>query len=149
MCLASPITCHQCQQPHTLPLITPPLCPIGWFAKTDSFVLWSPYNSTPKNQLNHWHLYFFRFAILARLEDTARYAGLLVAPAEGFGLRPRLYLPFGQKKKLCPRLFLPSAKQEVIMLRHAICHGCTDIIHLKDLFSGVNFCSERTVFCRK
>ena len=35
-----------------------------------------------------------------RLEDTARYAGLLLAPAEGFGLRRRLFLPFafGQKK---------------------------------------------------
>ena len=32
------------------------------------------------------------------LEDTARYAGLLLAPADGFGLRPRLFLPFGQKK---------------------------------------------------
>ena len=35
-----------------------------------------------------------------KLEDTARYAGLLLAPAEGFGLRPRLFLPFGQKKEL-------------------------------------------------
>ena len=34
------------------------------------------------------------------LEDTARYAGLLLAPAEGFGLRPRLFLHFGQKKSL-------------------------------------------------
>ena len=32
------------------------------------------------------------------LEDTARYAGLLLAPAEGFGLQPRLFLPFGQKR---------------------------------------------------
>ena len=32
------------------------------------------------------------------LEGTARYAGLLLAPAEGFGLRPRLFLPFGQKR---------------------------------------------------
>ena len=32
------------------------------------------------------------------LKDTARYAGLLLAPAEDFGLRPRLFLPFGQKK---------------------------------------------------
>ena len=30
------------------------------------------------------------------LEGTARYAGLLLAPAEGFGLRPRLFLPFCQ-----------------------------------------------------
>ena len=32
------------------------------------------------------------------LDDTARYAGLLLAPAEGFGHRPRLFLAFGQKK---------------------------------------------------
>ena len=30
----------------------------------------------------------------------ARYAGLLLAPAGGFGLRPRHLLPFGQKKSL-------------------------------------------------
>ena len=34
------------------------------------------------------------------LKDTARYTGLLPAPAEGSGLRPRLFLPFGQKKSL-------------------------------------------------
>ena len=39
---------------------------------------------------------FVQFFI--KLEGTARYAGLLLAPAEGFGLRPRLFLPFGQKK---------------------------------------------------
>jgi hypothetical protein len=40
--------------------------------------------------------------IMKPLEDTARYAGLLLAPAESFGLRPRLFLPFGQKKSfLC------------------------------------------------
>ena len=33
--------------------------------------------------------------------------------------------------------------------RHAICHGCTDIISVKYLFFGVNFCSEHTVFCQK
>ena len=46
--------------------------------------------------------------ILNILEDTARYAGLLLAPAEGFGLRPKICLPFGQKKSLlccfCPFL---------------------------------------------
>ena len=36
----------------------------------------------------------------ALLEDTARYAGLLLAPAEDFGLRPRLFLPFRQKRSL-------------------------------------------------
>ena len=32
------------------------------------------------------------------LEDTARYAGLLPAPAEGFVCRPGLILPFGKKR---------------------------------------------------
>ena len=36
---------------------------------------------------------------LKTLEDTARYAGLLLAPAKGFGLWPRLFLTFGQKKR--------------------------------------------------
>ena len=39
-----------------------------------------------------------RTSLCLRLEDTARYADLLLAPAEGFGLRPRLFLPLGQKK---------------------------------------------------
>ena len=34
------------------------------------------------------------------LESRARYAGLLLDPTEGFGLRPMLFLPFGQKKGL-------------------------------------------------
>ena len=50
--------------------------------------------STPVKRYNHCH------AFLLKLEGTARYAGLLLAPAEGFGLRPRLFLPFGQKKSL-------------------------------------------------
>ena len=36
--------------------------------------------------------------VAIELEGTARYAGLLLAPAEGFGLRPRLFLPFGKKR---------------------------------------------------
>ena len=32
------------------------------------------------------------------LEDTARYAGLLLTPAEGFGLRLRLFSPSDRKK---------------------------------------------------
>ena len=39
------------------------------------------------------------------LEATARYAGLLIAPAEGFGLRPWLFLAFGHG------FFCPSAKK--------------------------------------
>ena len=37
---------------------------------------------------------------LILLKGAARYAGLLLAPAEGFGLWPRLFLPFRQKKSL-------------------------------------------------
>ena len=39
------------------------------------------------------------------LEGTASYAGLLLALAEGFGLCPRLFLPFGQKKDFCAVFF--------------------------------------------
>ena len=42
------------------------------------------------------------FLILYKLEGTA---GLLLAPAEGFGLRPRLFLPFGKKKKVFYAVF--------------------------------------------
>ena len=33
----TPVTCHQRQQqqPQTLPLLTPPLCRVGWFPKTE------------------------------------------------------------------------------------------------------------------
>ena len=40
------------------------------------------------------------FSSLVQLEDMARYAGLLLAPAEGFGLRPNLLLTFGPKNGL-------------------------------------------------
>ena len=40
------------------------------------------------------------------LEDTARYAGLLLAPAEGFGLRPRAFFALRAKKGLI-MLFWP------------------------------------------
>ena len=42
---------------------------------------------------------FWLVLLLVKLEDTARYAGLLLAPTEGFGLRPRLFMPFGQNSK--------------------------------------------------
>ena len=45
-------------------------------------------------------VYFISFFLYLLLEDTARYAGLLLAPAEGFSLWPRLFLPFGQKESL-------------------------------------------------
>ena len=41
-----------------------------------------------------------------KLEGTARYAGLLLAPAEGFDFRPRLFLAFGPKKELFMRFVL-------------------------------------------
>ena len=34
------------------------------------------------------------------LEDTARYAGLLLAPAEAFGLRPKAFFALWAKKEL-------------------------------------------------
>ena len=46
------------------------------------------------------HICLGNWAIHKELEGTARYAGLLLAPAEGFGLWPRLFLPFGQKNSL-------------------------------------------------
>ena len=33
-------------------------------------------------------------------KDMARYVGLLLAPAEGFGLWARFFLPFGQKREI-------------------------------------------------
>ena len=44
-----------------------------------------------------WGWERWRFSRYTLLEDTARYAGLPLAPAEGFGLWPRFFLPFGQK----------------------------------------------------
>ena len=35
-----------------------------------------------------------------KLEDTARYAGLLLAPEEGFGLRPRTFFALQAKQNL-------------------------------------------------
>ena len=37
--------------------------------------------------------------VSSKLEDTARYAGLLLAPAEGFGLRPRAFFALRTKKR--------------------------------------------------
>ena len=44
--------------------------------------------------------------LLKSLEDTARYAGLLLAPAEAFGLRPRAVFALRAKIKLI-MLFWP------------------------------------------
>ena len=38
--------------------------------------------------------WYFIKLLLNILEGTASYAGILLAPAEGFGLRPMLFLPF-------------------------------------------------------
>ena len=48
--------------------------------------------------------------LLNILEDTARYAGQLLAPAKGFGLQLRLFLTFEQKKELI-MLFWPILGQ--------------------------------------
>ena len=41
-----------------------------------------------------------QFHISCKLEGAARYAGLLLAPAEGFGLRPRPFFALRAKKDL-------------------------------------------------
>ena len=48
----------------------------------------------PSEEVNNQSLQLLYYTVL---EDTARYAGLFLAPAEGFGLWLRLFLPFGQK----------------------------------------------------
>ena len=40
------------------------------------------------------------YIYIYKLEDMACYAHILLAPVEGFGLWPRLFFPFGQKKSL-------------------------------------------------
>ena len=57
-------------------------------------------NKIKKLKIYTFAINFLKLLQLLILEGTARYAGLLLAPAEGFGLRPRLLLPFGQKKSL-------------------------------------------------
>ena len=49
--------------------------------------------------LDFGSLFLFISPFRKLLEDTARYVGLLLAPAEGFSLQPRLFLPFRQKKR--------------------------------------------------
>ena len=44
--------------------------------------------------------------MLSTLKDTSRYAGLLLAPAEGFGPQPRAFFALRAKKKLI-MLFKP------------------------------------------
>ena len=53
-----------------------------------------------------YHIHKIWFEKFLTLEDMAHYAGLLLAPVEGFGLRPRVFLPFGQKRELI-MLFWP------------------------------------------
>ena len=58
----SRVTCHQRQQPQpqTLPLLTSPICKLGWFAKTDIFVLenMAVYPKNPKKI--QFKLFFFK-----------------------------------------------------------------------------------------
>ena len=57
---------------------------------------------------------------LLQLEDTAGYTGLRLAPTEGFGIRPRLFMPFGQKKSFCQFFYylilIFFAEKNVILL---------------------------------
>ena len=54
-----------------------------------------------------FHLFFLFLKIL---EDTARYAGLFLAPAEGFGLRPNVFFGLWAKKINC-YAFLANFRQ--------------------------------------
>ena len=45
-------------------------------------------------------IFFVREKLVYKLEDTARYAGFLLAPTEGFGLVARLFFAFCAKKDL-------------------------------------------------
>ena len=49
-----------------------------------------------KNHLSMWQAYQEKYTI----EGMACYSGLLLAPAEGLCLQPRLFWPFCQKKVL-------------------------------------------------
>ena len=71
------------------------------------------------------------------LEDTARYAGLLLAPAEGFGLRPKLFLRFGQKKSVfyCFGPFLAFF--------------CSPVITLVTFSSNISNNNKKTTKCKK
>ena len=79
----SPVTCHQSQQPqpHTLPLLTPPLCAVGWFSKTET--------QNPKKNLKHkigQNLQKKRFLSFANFSDKLcdqKSPGLLVLVAYG------------------------------------------------------------------
>ena len=64
------------------------------------------------------------------LEGTACYAGLLPAPAEGFSLRPKRFLPFGQKKGLF-KLF-------VLILGHLWCLVVTSVTSSSNLYNLEN-----------
>ena len=53
-----------------------------------------------KNLTKKISLIFCEKSLKIKLEGMARYVGQLLAPAESFSLRPRHFLPFGQKKGL-------------------------------------------------
>ena len=80
------------------------------------------------------------FPIPVWLEDTARYAGLLLAPVEGFGLRPRLFLPFRQKKKL-----IYSVQWDVFQIW--TCHYCHSIQMTKT--KPYIYIQKKTFFLKK
>ena len=62
---------------------------------------------------------------MMKLEGTARYACLLLATAEGFGLRPKLFLPFGQKRAFHAVFFL--------ILDHFRCSVVTSVVFSSNL----------------
>ena len=86
--------------------------------------------------------------ILKELEDTARYASLLLAPAESFGLQPRLFLPFGQEKTLlyCFGLIVVHfwfavvtlVTSELLKVEVVRSNGCTLILRICPIFFTLN-----------
>ena len=55
-CHMPPVTCHSRQQPHpqTFPLLTPPLCTVGWFAKIKKKESKCKISSNNKNNKIAW-----------------------------------------------------------------------------------------------
>ena len=73
--------------------ITPPQWEL-WEEETDPGLLLNQYCTT-KKEMKGWSKITYKVVLLKPLEDMARYAGLLLAPAEGFGQKKGLLCFFG------------------------------------------------------
>ena len=87
-CHISPVTCHwrQQPQPQTLPLLTPPLRTVGWFAKTNKP---KQISEQPKNQ--NWK----------KTKKNSR--GMLILAIRSL-TRSIILKPFGRWDRRTPRL---------------------------------------------